>query len=167
MWATHIMTVKMTCVCCKAHTCDEGAHCIWDMTLSHVTKVEKIKTRPGLMDRLQAWSRWRLWSDGPRGGEAWARLGIDGWRQRWKASEVKIDEPTRSHDDMKWIISFVDQGWCIVASTSEMEWNAQGKGITYRAFYFTGHRCVEKLMIRFRIDGHTIKRGKLVCISVI
>ena len=55
-----------------------------------------------------------------------------------------------------------------VASTSkEIEWNAQGKGITYRTFYFTGHRCVEKFVIRFRIDGHTIKRGKLVCISVI
>ena len=26
---------------------------------------------------------------------------------------------------------------------------------------------VEKLMIGFRIDGHTIKRGKLICISVI
>jgi hypothetical protein len=36
------------------YKCDEGAHCIWDMTLSHVTKVEKIKTRLGLMDRLQA-----------------------------------------------------------------------------------------------------------------
>jgi hypothetical protein len=34
-------------------------------------------------------------------------------------------------------------------------------------FHFTSHRCVEKLMTRFRIDGHTIKRGKLVCISVI
>jgi hypothetical protein len=36
-----------------------------------------------------------------------------------------------------------------------------------RAFYFTGHRHVEKLMTGFRIDDHTIKRGKLVCISVI
>jgi hypothetical protein len=34
-------------------------------------------------------------------------------------------------------------------------------------FYFTGHRCVEKLMTGFRIDGCTIKRDKLVCISVI
>jgi hypothetical protein len=48
-----------------------------------------------------------------------------------------------------------------------MEWNAQGKDVTYRAFYFTGHRYVEKLMIGFRIDVRTIKRGKLVCISVI
>jgi len=33
--------------------------------------------------------------------------------------------------------------------------------------YFTGHRCVEKIMTIFRIDGRTIKRGKLVGISVI
>ena len=33
----------------------EGAHYIWDMTWSHMTKVEKIKTRLGLMDRLQWW----------------------------------------------------------------------------------------------------------------
>jgi hypothetical protein len=36
-----------------------------------------------------------------------------------------------------------------------------------RAFHFTGHRRVEKLMIGFRVDGRTIKRGKLVCILVI
>ena len=96
------------------YICDEGAYCIWDMTWSHVTKEEKIKTRLGLMDRLQEWrASWRLWSDGPRGGEAWARLGADGSRQRWRASEVKIDEPIRSHDDMKWITSFVDRGWCL------------------------------------------------------
>ena len=34
-------------------------------------------------------------------------------------------------------------------------------------FHFTGHRCVEKFMTGFRIDGRTMKRGKLVCISVI
>ena len=34
-------------------------------------------------------------------------------------------------------------------------------------FHLTGHGCVEKLMTEFRIDGRTIKRGKLVCISVI
>ena len=55
-----------------------------------------------------------------------------------------------------------------VASTLEkMEWNAQGKGVTCRAFHFTSHRCAEKFMIGFRIDGRTIKRGKLVCILVI
>jgi hypothetical protein len=36
-----------------------------------------------------------------------------------------------------------------------------------RAFYFTGHICVEKFMTEFRIDDRTVKRGKLVCISVI
>jgi hypothetical protein len=79
VWATHIMTVKMAWICCKGHTCDEGDHCIWDMTWSHVTKVEKIRTRLGLMDRLQAWrASWSLLRNGPYGGEAWARLGADG-----------------------------------------------------------------------------------------
>jgi hypothetical protein len=58
-------------------------------------------------------------------------------------------------------------GACIVSTLEEMEWNTQGKGITYGAFHFTDHRCVEKFMTGFRIDGRTIKRGKLVCISVI
>jgi hypothetical protein len=40
--------------------------------------------------------------------EAWVRLDVDGLRQRWRASEVKINEPIRSRDDMKWIISFGD-----------------------------------------------------------
>ena len=68
---------------------------------------------------------------------------------------------------MKWIISFVDQVCACVASTSkEMEWNAQGKGIFVGYFISPIKGCVEKFMTRFRIDGHTIKRGKLVCISV-
>jgi hypothetical protein len=58
-------------------------------------------------------------------------------------------------------------GACVASILEEMEWNVQGKYITYRAFHFTGHKCVEKLMIGFRIDDHTIKRSKLVCISVI
>ena len=58
-------------------------------------------------------------------------------------------------------------GACVAATSKELEWIVQGKGITYRAFYFTGDWCVEKFMTEFRIDGCTIKRGKLVCISVI
>jgi hypothetical protein len=58
-------------------------------------------------------------------------------------------------------------GACGASTLEEMEWNAQGKGIIYRLFYFTGHRCVGKFMTGFRIDGRTIKRGKLVCISAI
>ena len=55
-------------------------------------------------------------------------------------------------------------GACVASISEEIKWNAQGKGITYRAFYFTSHRSVEKFMTRFRIDRRTIKRGKLVCI---
>ena len=57
-------------------------------------------------------------------------------------------------------------GACVASTLEEMEWNMQGKGITYRAFHFTGHRCVDKFMTEFRIDGCTIKRGKLVCIYI-
>ena len=138
-WLVHrYMCVSNTChggemawICCKAHTCDEGAHYIWDMTLSHMTKIEKIKTRLSLMDWLQAWrASWRLWSDGPHGGEAWARLGADGWRQRWKASEAKINEPTRSRDNMKWIISFGD--WLVhVLHQRWRRWNGMRKAKVY------------------------------------
>ena len=68
---------------------------------------------------------------------------------------------------MKWIISFVI-GWCMCCINiggDEMEYARQR--YICRAFHFTGHRCVEKLITGFRIDGHTIKWGKLVCISVI
>jgi hypothetical protein len=78
-----------------------------------------------------------------------------------------IDEPIQSRDDMKWIISF-GIGWCMCCINDggdEMECARQR--YICRAFHFTGHRCVEKFMTGFRIDDRTIKRGKLVYISVI
>jgi hypothetical protein len=56
---------------------------------------------------------------------------------------------------------------CVTSTLEEMEWNAQGKGITYRAFYFTGHRCVEKFITGLRIDSRTIKRENLLVTTVI
>jgi hypothetical protein len=155
VWATHAITVKMAWICCKAHTCDEGAHCIWDMTLSHVTKVEKIKTRLGLMDRLQVLR---------------ASL-VRTWHQWTKAMEKSKWGQDRTNKVTWWYevdhIICDHVGACVASTLEEIEWNVQGKGITYRAFHFTSHRCVEKFMTGFRIDGCTIKRGKLVCISVI
>ena len=43
---------EMAWICCKAHTYDEGAHYIGDMTWSHVIKVEKIKTRLRSMNQI-------------------------------------------------------------------------------------------------------------------
>ena len=61
---------------------------------------------------------------------------------------------------MIWLVHVLHQHW--------RRWNGMCKAKVYPgAFHFTGHRCVEKLMTGFRIDGCTIKRGKLVCISVI
>jgi hypothetical protein len=47
-------------------------------------------------------------------------------------------------------------------------WNGMHKAKVYPiGIHFIGHRCAEKFMTGFKIDGRTIKRGKLVCISVI
>jgi hypothetical protein len=79
-----------------------------------------------------------------------------------------IDIPIRSHDDMKWIISFVMVvGACVASTLKEMEWNTQSKGIFVGYFISLVKSYVEKCMTKFRIDGHTIKRDKLVSISVI
>jgi hypothetical protein len=58
-------------------------------------------------------------------------------------------------------------GACVASTLEEMERNAQGKGITYRVFHFTGYRCVEKFMTVFRIDSCSIKRGNLLVTTVI
>jgi hypothetical protein len=63
--------------------------------------------------------------------------------------KVTIDELIRSRDDMKWIISFVDRvGACVASTLEEMEWNTQGKGITYRTFHFTSLRLSREEMDR-------------------
>ena len=58
-------------------------------------------------------------------------------------------------------------GACVASTIEGMEWNAQGKGIFVWHFILSVKGCVEKCMTGFRIDGHTIKRGKFVCILVI
>ena len=58
-------------------------------------------------------------------------------------------------------------GACVALTLKEMKWNAQGKGIFVGHFISPVKGCVKKCMTGFRIDSCTIKRGKLVCISVI
>jgi hypothetical protein len=58
-------------------------------------------------------------------------------------------------------------GACVASTSKEMEWNAQGKGIILGHFISPVIRRGEKLMTGFRIDSRTIKRGKLIYISVI
>jgi len=69
-------------------------------------------------------------------------------------------------DSKWWSKSLMEVGACGI-NIWEDEMECAGKCMTCRAFHFIGHRCVEKCMTEFRIDGRTIKRGKLVCISVI
>jgi hypothetical protein len=68
---------------------------------------------------------------------------------------------------MKWIISFGD--WLVHVLNQHqrdgMECARQRYNLEH--FHFTDHRCVEKFLTGFRVDGNTIKRDKLVCLSVI
>ena len=67
---------------------------------------------------------------------------------------------------MKWIILLLIM-LVHVLHRHWRRWNGMRKAkVEPRTFYFIGHRYVEKLT-GFRIDGRTIKRGKLVYISVI
>ena len=47
----------------------------------------------------------------------------------------------------------------------EVEWKCARQRYNLRAFHFTGHRCVEKFMTGFRIDGRTIKEGQ-TCLHI-
>jgi hypothetical protein len=58
-------------------------------------------------------------------------------------------------------------GACVASTPEELEWNAQGKDIILGHFILPVKGYVEKCMTGFKIDDRTIKRGKLICISVI
>ena len=120
------------------------AHCIWDMTLSHVTKVEKIKTRLGSMDRLQVWraSR-RLWSEGPR-------VTVKLEQDLAPMDRCNGEEQVRSRSMRVMIWSGSYHLWlvgaCVASTLEEMEWNAQGKGVFVGHFISPVKGCVEKYM---------------------
>ena len=83
------------------------AHIVWSRSSLHMRHDMKLCDQNGedqnktCLDGPVAMEKGksRFWSDGPRGGEAWARLGADGPRQLWRAGKVKIDGPKRSCDD--------------------------------------------------------------------
>ena len=148
--------------------------------------MEKIKTRlcvdgpvTSVKGKLEALKRQTAC-----GGEAWAKT----WRQWTKAmvkSKLSWDRWTnRSHDDVKWIISFnedqakcwlmmmikmLNGGWCLCGINILGRWKEMCKAKIWLVGHFISpvKGYVEKCMTGFRIDSRTIKRSKLVCISVI
>jgi hypothetical protein len=58
-------------------------------------------------------------------------------------------------------------GACVASTSEELEWKCARQRYNLGYFISPVEGCVEKCITRFRIDGRTIKRGKLVCISVI
>ena len=127
---------KWTNIClCEIHKklvhtykCDEWAYRVCDMTWSHVAKWRRSRQGLASMDRLQVWrASQRLWSDVPHMAEKLEqRLGVDGQGQWWRASKVVIDEPIRSRDDIKRVISFGD--WLVhVLHRHQRRWNGMCK----------------------------------------
>ena len=55
----------------------------------------------------------------------------------------------------------------VMVMKTEMKWKCARQRYNLGHFISPVKGCVEKCMTGFRIDGRTIKRSKLVCISVI
>jgi hypothetical protein len=155
---------------CKVYIYDdEGAHCTWDMTLSHVIKVEKIKTWLGSTNRLQMWrASQRLWSEGLR---VTVKLEQDLALMDRHNGEKQVKSRSMNQYDyvMIWSGSYYCWSyWCMCCIDSGGDWKECARQrYNLGHFHFISHRCVEKLMTGFRIDGCTIKREKHVYISVI
>jgi hypothetical protein len=133
------------------------------------------------------WLRWRR----SRWGLAWwTSCKCEGQVRGFRAMDrgaVKLEQDLalmdrRNGEEQVRSRSMNQQGHMMIWSGSYYLWygwymcciNIRGDGVECARqrynlghFHFTGHRCVEKLMTGFRIDGRTIKRGKLVSISVI
>jgi hypothetical protein len=58
-------------------------------------------------------------------------------------------------------------GACVASTSEELEWKCARQRYNLGHFISPVKGYVEKCMAGFRIDGRTIKTGKLVCISVI
>ena len=110
---------------------------------------------------------WRRWTEATVKSEQ----GQDRWTKEvmwWYGVDHIIQERSSqvlTHDD--------DQKawWSLVLVWHQHlgRWNGMRKAKVWLVGHFISpvKGCVEKCMTGFRIDGRTIKRGKLVCISVI
>jgi hypothetical protein len=127
------------------------------------------RSRWGLASWLQVWrSSRRLWSEGP-----YVMVKLEQDLALMDQHNGKKQVRSRSMNQYGHVMIWSGPyhlmiGWCMCCI------NIKGDGMECaRQRYNLGHfilsvkGCVEKCMTRFRIDGHTIKRGKLVCISVI
>jgi hypothetical protein len=130
----------MAWVCCNAHTCDEGAHY---MTWSHVTRWRILRQCLASMGRLQV-------------SRASQRLGATHRTWRWSLGNdlALMDKGNgeelarlrsmnqRSRDDMKWIISFGDVGWCLCCINIGDRMECVRQRYNCRAFHFCWSKVV-------------------------
>jgi hypothetical protein len=105
-------------------------------------------------DRVWRWSlskTWCQWTD--------ATVKSKGGQDRWTNTVIWWYEV----DHIIWWLV----GACVASTLEEMEWRCARQRYNLGHFISSVKGCVEKCMTGFRIDGRTIKRGKLGCISII
>ena len=111
--------------------------------------------------KLEALERWIVW---------WWSLSKDLAQMDRCNGEGQVRSRSMNQYDhvMIWSGSYhLWYGWCMCCINIRDGIEYARQMYICRAFYFTDHRCVEKFMTGFRIDGRAIKRSKLVGISVI
>ena len=96
MWDTQVISPQV-------HVCEQSSHMWWWRSSLHM-RHDIESCDQGREDQDMTWLNGPVAS--VKGKIEWW-LSADGPRQWWRASEVKIDEPIWSCDDMKWIISLL------------------------------------------------------------
>ena len=109
MWDTQEITPQV-------HVCEQHVPWRWKW-LGDVAKLTHVMMKELIAHETWHWVMWSRWRRSRHDlarrtgckceGQVEWWLGVDGPRQWWRASEVKIDEPIWSCDDMKWIISLL------------------------------------------------------------
>ena len=153
-----------------------GAQRICDMTWSHVTRwwrsrlhlawrpVGRVKGKSEALKRCTGWwwslgKTWRRWTDSTVKSKWWSR-SMDHQVTWW----YEVDHIMWSEDDACVASMTVMK---IMVMKTEMKWKCTRQRYNLGHFISPVKGCVENCMTWFRIDVHTIKSVKLVCISVI
>ena len=88
---------------------------------------------------------WRQWTEATvkseQGQDRWTKEGhVIIWSGSYHSRKIKP-----SVDSWWWSKGSMKVGACVASTFQKMKWNAQGKGMTCRAFHFTGQRLCREV----------------------
>jgi hypothetical protein len=171
MWLSEIHRWLLHKYMCVSNTCHDGEDGLNLLQSSHMWWMSSLHMRHDMESCDQRGEdQDKTWLDEPVVSVK-DKLSDDLAPMDWSNSEEQVKSRSMNQYGHVMIWSGSYHYWscwcmcCIDIGEDGMECARQR--YIYRAFNFTDHRCVEKFMTGFRIDGRTIKRDKLVCISVI